>query len=401
METIKITRGIDNFPKTIIDSGSNHQKSIVVKTENLDVDLAVSFAYSQDGINTIPLTDSSGNAIAMTIPALTGKAGLQLTDFTANKLHITFAVTGGKVLPVLSAVTTGTVSQIAADITATVNPGGSITSAFVEIGTESGIYPRSIQMVNSPTAAGTSPVSLSLNVTGLEQDTVYFYRIKAYNSVGVIYSDVKTFTTTEALEAVITEVASGTKTQLTAPITAKVNPGGSITSVFVEVGTITGIYTRKIPVTESPLPAGLAAVDVSVTVTGLTPNTPYFFRIVAESSAGIKLGTEATFSTIAGVAPVITPVSPANITANTAGMLAKINPKGLKTNVVMEYGIATGVYTESLQAHQSPLEAGIADINVTQVARALTASTTYYYRIKATNSAGTINGTEATFTTTA
>lgn len=90
-----------------------------------------------------------------------------------------------------------------------------------------------------------------------------------------------------------------TPADVTADITATVNPGGSETSVYVELGTETGVYGDPIEVDESPLAASADDESVSVTLSDLTAETDYFYRIKAVNSLGTTYGEEQTFTTTA------------------------------------------------------------------------------------------------------
>ena len=159
------------------------------------VDLTATLSFSQDGVNDVPLTDAAGDAITLSIPASAGKAGIQLTDFAANYLHISIAVASGKVVPVISAVGSSSITAESAAIAATVNPGGSQTLVTVQIGTTEGDYTREVAVAESPLAAGTSNVNTTLTIDELLPENEYFFRIKAVNAVGIVHSTEGSFTT--------------------------------------------------------------------------------------------------------------------------------------------------------------------------------------------------------------
>ena len=86
--------------------------------------------------------------------------------------------------------------------------------------------------------------------------------------------------------------------QTGATLQASVNPNGAQTSVHFEYGTTTS-YGQSVPAqTPGPiLPAGTAAVPVSASLSGLTANTLYHFRIVATNAGGTTNGADLTFTT--------------------------------------------------------------------------------------------------------
>lgn len=81
-----------------------------------------------------------------------------------------------------------------------------------------------------------------------------------------------------------------------ATINAKINPEGLVTTYEVEYGTAEGEYQQSSPALE--LPVGLESVPVQVVLTGLQPNTPYHYRIVAVSEGGMTTGPDQTLRTL-------------------------------------------------------------------------------------------------------
>ena len=86
------------------------------------------------------------------------------------------------------------------------------------------------------------------------------------------------------------------------------------------------------------------------------------------------------------------------VTSSSATLNGTVNPNGTSTTVVFEYGTSTN-YGSTITATQSPLT-GTNSQSVSAGITGLTAGTTYHFRAKGTNSAGTTNGDDQTFTTT-
>jgi LPXTG-motif cell wall-anchored protein len=85
-----------------------------------------------------------------------------------------------------------------------------------------------------------------------------------------------------------------------------------------------------------------------------------------------------------------------DITDSSAALQGSVNPYGLETAVYFEYGL-TSFYGTEVLADQSPITGSTA---VTKAISGLDANTTYHFRVKAVNSAGTIFGADQSFTTT-
>ena len=96
------------------------------------------------------------------------------------------------------------------------------------------------------------------------------------------------------------------------------------------------------------------------------------------------------------VAPTATTGSSANITLSSGTLSGTVNPNGASTTVYFQYGTTSGSYTGKT-ANQTL--SGTSAIGVSANLTGLTSATKYYYRVVATNSAGTVNGVEMSFTT--
>lgn len=96
-------------------------------------------------------------------------------------------------------------------------------------------------------------------------------------------------------------------------------------------------------------------------------------------------------------APTITTGSATSVTTNSATLHGTVNPNGASTTYYFEYGTDTdyGLTTPSTDAGS-----GTSDVSVSADITGLSASTTYHFRLAATNSGGTSYGDDATFTTT-
>ena len=85
------------------------------------------------------------------------------------------------------------------------------------------------------------------------------------------------------------------------------------------------------------------------------------------------------------------------IGATGATIAGTVNPEGLETSYVFEYGTAPTSLTSSTPTAQAG--AGSTAVPVTAVLSGLTPNDTYYYALVATNSSGPDDGELALFTT--
>jgi hypothetical protein len=146
-------------------------------------------------------------------------------------------------------------------------------------------------------AAGETPEPESQEVTGLLPNTTYTYCLRAINSVGeVAVGNPQTFTTLAVAPAVTAESESATNVgSSSATLSAQVDPGGAATTFFFEYGP-TVAYGSTTPVESAG--AGSQPVAVRATLSGLTPDTQYHFRVVTSNAKGPADGADATFSTL-------------------------------------------------------------------------------------------------------
>ena len=116
------------------------------------------------------------------------------------------------------------------------------------------------------------------------------------NSVGTTYSANATFTTAVATSLpTITNVASSAITTNAATVSADVNANNATTTISVEYG-LTTSYGSTLATTPSTA-SGNTATAVSASLSSLTPNTIYNYRIKAVNSVGTTYSANATFQT--------------------------------------------------------------------------------------------------------
>ncbi|MDQ6817399.1 MAG: hypothetical protein M3018_08340 [Actinomycetota bacterium] len=179
------------------------------------------------------------------------------------------------------AVVTGTHSklkQTSVVLNATVNPNGSATVYFFQLGLAVPGY----GLASHPRSAGSGTTTVSVKTTsgGLIPGTVYHYRIIAYNKFGATIGADRTFKTKGFAPPA---AATGPPTQVGrsfVTLTGVVNPNGTTTSYYFQYGTSTSYGSQTFAGTL----AGHAAAVVSVPVTGLASGTIFHYRLVATHS---------------------------------------------------------------------------------------------------------------------
>jgi uncharacterized protein (TIGR02145 family) len=97
------------------------------------------------------------------------------------------------------------------------------------------------------------------------------------------------------------------------------------------------------------------------------------------------------------IKPEITTTTFSSITATSATLNATINPRGISTKVIFEYGLTLS-YGSEIVANQSPVS-GTSNITVSASIKELTEGATYHFRVKAESVAGTNYGNDEQFQT--
>jgi streptogramin lyase len=299
--------------------------------------------------------------------------------------------------PQVGALSPSGVSEQTATLNATVAPKSQLTSYYFEYGpTES--YGEHTPETSA--GAGAAATSVSSTIGSLSATTTYHYRVVATNATGTIVGSDETFTTITP-PVVLTGPAAGV--DLTGgTLTGSVNPESQSTSYRFQWGTSTSYGNET-----GDASAGSDSVEhpVSESLTELTPNTIYHFRVVASNCGwcgeGTTYGPDETFRTAVEPPTAMTSAARA-LTQTTATLTGSVDPNGAATSYRFEWG------QSAFYDHRTPLEDSAVGEDsgehlLERELDGLTPDTTYHYRIVATNcegcAAGTTYGADQSFQT--
>jgi len=249
-------------------------------------------------------------------------------------------------------------------------------ASLVEYGTTSGTY------TGSTVLEGTAGTTHSAALSGLTAGTKYYVRIRNNGASGVLLTSEYSQNTVAAVPLALSTTPVFTATNTTMGVTWSTN----LACVgLVEYGTATGVYTQASVVETT------AATGHSATLSGLTPGTTYYFRTRNTLGTEVLLTPEATQATTSATA--LTVSSTPLFTPSATGMTISWDTSLACTSLV-EYGTATGVYTNSTVVEAS------ATLNHSASINGLNSGVTYYFRLRHFNAGSGLTSAEYTQATT-
>ncbi len=216
----------------------------------------------------------------------------------------------------------------------------------------------------------------SRNVTGLSASTIYYYRVRAYNSAG-----------TSANSNTVSVTTTSTTTVPSAP-TVKAATNVTSSGFTANWSSVSGATGYRLDVSSSSsfstFVSGYQNLDVgnaiSRNVTGLSASTIYYYRVRSYNSAGTSGNSNTISVTTLALQPPVAPTASAATSVTGSGFTAHWSSVSNATGYLLD------VSTSSSFASHTTWNAG----NVTSRSMSgLSASTIYYYRVRAYNAAGT------------
>jgi uncharacterized protein (TIGR02145 family) len=284
------------------------------------------------------------------------------------------------------------ITAVSAKLNGIVNANGTTTTIIFEYGT-SQTYGQTIN-ANPDTVRGSVNTNVSADLTGLQANTVYHFRVKATCQNIVVFGKDTTFTTLQISVPVVTTAEVSNISQTTA------KSGGNIISEGIGTITARGICwsTSQSPTISNPHTTDGTGTGVFTSnLTVLNSNTLYYVRAYATNSAGTAYGNQVSFTTLAsGVLPSLTTTTVTNITQTTATSGGNITSDGGTSVTARGVCWSTSQNPTTTDSHTTD---GTGTGYFVSSLTGLNNYTLYYVRAYATNSAGTAYGNQVSFTT--
>jgi phosphodiesterase/alkaline phosphatase D-like protein len=318
---------------------------------------------------------------------------------TTNGAINSFTTTAGGTRPTATTGAASAITATGATIAGSVTPNGADTHIVFAYGTSSTLSGAS-KTTSLDVGSGTTSVGVSVPLTGLTSGTKYYYQLQATNSAGTTNGAINSFTTTAgATKPTATTGAASSITATGATITGSVNPNGDDTHMFFAYGTSSTLSGAS-KTSTLDVGSGTTSVGVSVPLTGLTSGTKYYYQPQATNSAGTANGAINSFTTTGTTAtkPTATTGAASLITASTTTVAGSVTPNGADTHYVFSYGTNSNL-SGAKTTTSTDVGSGTTAVAVSAGLTGLTSNTKYYYRVQATNSAGTTDGAINSFTT--
>ncbi len=236
------------------------------------------------------------------------------------------------------------------------------------------------------------PFTSSLD--NLRENTTYYVRTYAINSIGTSYGEQISFTTLDAKEPTVSTSA------VTEISYTETTCGGTVSSTGTHAVTTRGVCWSTI---ENPSVDNDKTVDGSGTglfssnITGLHNNTTYYYRAYATNSIGTSYGEQRIVTTVEATPPTVitTSVTDINYTSATCGGEV-LNANGYE---VTTRGVCWSISSNPTIFDNKTVD-GSGLGNFISSIEGLTENVVYYVRAYATNQIGTSYGNEISYTTT-
>jgi NHL repeat len=246
---------------------------------------------------------------------------------------------------------------------------------------------------------GSAPVVVSAEIRPEEPPAgLVYYRLKVANGAGDEFGEGETFRLASFPPPVIGGLSASNVTQFTATLNGTLETGEALVNYRFEYGTSTA-YGSVEPIPDNYTSITDERISVSQAIEGLQAGTTYHYRLLASSPGATNVaGPDETFTTLPIPAPTVATGAAEGIGVGAATLTGTIDPHGWNTEYLFEYGPSTayGSSWPTVQVDMGALEGPQpALVNVPN----LLPSTTYHYRLVATNGGGTSYGPDMTFTT--
>ncbi|MES2658761.1 MAG: CotH kinase family protein [Verrucomicrobiota bacterium] len=247
---------------------------------------------------------------------------------------------------------------------------------------------------------GAQSGAFSVPISGLQPYTRYYYSAFAQNSSGGNWATAALDFATIAALPVMENLPATELSIATARIGANVvSTGGRVPVVTLYHGPADGGTNPA--AWQHAVDLGAVGTTANKVIGGLLPNATYYFRVFGvNEGGGAWAPATATFTTPVAALPNVENRPASQINGYSASLNGHLNSTGnAPTTVTIFHGPVNGGTTAGAWARS--VEVGLQSKDFTAIVSGLTTTTSYFFRARAQNAAGTAWATSSsTFTTT-
>jgi hypothetical protein len=288
------------------------------------------------------------------------------------------------------------VAERTATLQGSVNPEGVATTYHFEYGTD---LTYGLRTAESDAGTGGVPVAASAEVSQLDPNLDYHYRIVASNSAGSIVGDdqqLHTLTAPASMDP--SPPFASVITPRSAKLHASSNPNRNpFVSWHFDWGTSTAYGSTATALTSAGFPTcvGCGGVDMPLVgqISGLEPSTAYHFRLVADPDGlgGTQQGEDQTFITAPAAG-----ASASDVTTKRATFVGTIDPHGASATYHFNYGLTSSYGSTTPEADGGT---GDGERVVSQAVAGLLPDRIYHVQVVTTSGGATRYGGDGLFRT--
>jgi phosphodiesterase/alkaline phosphatase D-like protein len=259
-----------------------------------------------------------------------------------------------------------------------------------------------VRMATPVVGPNSTDAQISAPVSGLQPKTTYYFRAIASNPNGTATSSIGSFLTAGGgAPPVVTKLGQSNVGDTTAllSVTYK-NANLPASTVFVYSADANFAGATQTP-TASALASEIAS-SMNLTISGLKPETTYYYLAQVEDANGKVRSITQSFKTTAAVLPTPPTVTASfsDVTSNSANLHMTVKNVPIATNVQLVYG------TDASLATNMPVQMGTSVVKPAATGSQLHAplyglkpKTTYYFKATVSNANGTATSGIGSFTT--
>src|SRR3989338_1716216 len=341
---------------------------------------------------TVPGGSVNGRTSDVVEPAVGSTKPYTITCTNGSDTDLDSVVTVAAPPPTVTTQVQSNVTQTGATLNGTANPNGTATTGWFRYRTSSpgscndSFGTRVPSSGGTSLGSGTSGVNFSRAISGLVQNTTYYYCAIAENAGGKAYGAVRSFTMT----------AYPTPT-----VTLAANPASI---AYNAASTLSWSVSGATSCTASNAWSGAKSASGGSESTGAVTSTRTY--TLTCTGAGGSTARSATV-TVAAPPPTVTTQVQSNVTQTGATLNGTANPTGTATTGWFRYRTSSpGSCNDSFgtrvpSSGGTSLGSGTSGVNFSRAISGLVQNTTYYYCAIAENAGGKAYGAVRSFTMTA